>query len=144
MSEKIADFEVKHKGSSYEDRGDGKLISTSNWETEAEIEVYGAVFGTLRVIQDINNPDADCGECSWSGEAFMPDGTKSVGFQSSTWEKAGNHVWKLSMIGRDSKEGAVRTESAVALESLTWSGTVYRVQCIWRSRLCERPALLFS
>ena len=51
MSEKIADFEVKHKGSSYEDGGDGKLISTSNWETEAEIEVYGAVFGTLRVIR---------------------------------------------------------------------------------------------
>ena len=70
MSEKIADFEVKHKGSSYEDGGDGKLISTSNWETEAEIEVYGAVFGTLRVIQDINNPDADSGECSWSGEAL--------------------------------------------------------------------------
>ena len=30
--------------------------------------MYGAVFGTLRVIQDINNPDADSGECSWSGE----------------------------------------------------------------------------
>jgi len=126
MSEKIADFEVKHKGSSYEDGGDGKLISTSNWETEAEIEVYGAVFGTLKVIQDINDPDADSGECSWSGEAFMPDGTKAIGFQSGTWEKAGNHVWKLSMTGRDSKEGAVRTESTIALETLTWSGTVYR------------------
>ena len=102
------------------------LLNPFNWETEAEIEVYGAVFGTLKVIQDINDPDADSGECSWSGEAFMPDGTKAIGFQSGTWEKAGNHVWKLSMTGRDSKEGAVRTESTIALETLTWSGTVYR------------------
>ena len=126
MSEKIADFELKHKGTSYAEGENGKLIASVNWETEGEMEVYGVVYGTLKVVHDISDRDANGGTCSWAGEGFMPDGTKAIGFQSGTWEKAGSHVWKLSMTGRDSKEGAVRTESTIALETLTWSGTVYK------------------
>ena len=61
MSEKVADFELKHKGSSYSEGEDGKLISTSNWETEGDLDVYGAVYGSLKVVHDINDPDADSG-----------------------------------------------------------------------------------
>ena len=140
MSEKVSDFELKHKASSYSEGEDGKLISISNWETEGDMEVYGAVYGSLKVVHDINDPDADSGTCSWAGEGFLPDGSKTIGFLSGTWEKAGNHVWKLSMTGRDSAVGPTRVESTIALETLTWSGTVYKAQQLLRSQSCERLA----
>ena len=126
MSEKVADFELKHKASAYSEAENGKLINISNWETDADMDVYGAVYGSLRVVHDINDPDADTGECSWAGEGFLPDGTKTIGFLSGTWEKAGKHVWKLSMTVRDSAAGNTRVESTIALETLTWTGTVYK------------------
>ena len=126
MSEKVADFELKHKASAYSEAENGKLINISNWETDADMDVYGAVYGSLRVVHDINDPDADTGECSWAGEGFLPDGTKTIGFLSGIWEKAGKHVWKLSMTGRDSAAGNTRVESTIALETLTWTGTVYK------------------
>ena len=126
MSEKVADFELKHKASAYSEAENGKLINISNWETDADMDVYGAVYGSLRVVHDINDPDADTGECSWAGEGFLPDGTKTIGFLSGTWEKAGKHVWKLSMTGRDSAAGITRVESTIALETLSWTGTVYK------------------
>ena len=126
MSEKVADFELKHKASAYSEAENGKLINISNWETDADMDVYGAVYGSLRVVHENNDPDADTGECSWAGEGFLPDGTKTIGFLSGTWEKAGKHVWKLSMTGRDSAAGNTRVESTIALETLTWTGTVYK------------------
>ena len=126
MSEKIADFELKHRGTSYSQNDDGNLVATVNWETEGDMDVYGAVYGTLTVIHDYDNPDADSGTCSWAGEGFAPDGTKTIGFQYGTWEKAGNHQWSLKMTGKDSREGDVSTESHIALETLTWSGSVYK------------------
>ena len=126
MSEKVADFELKHKASSYSEGGNGKLINVSNWESEGDMAVYGTVYGSLRVVHDINDPDANTGSISWADEGFLPDGSKTIGFLSGTWEKAGNHVWKLSMTGRDSAAGETRVESTIALETLTWSGTVYK------------------
>tara|TARA_B110000259_G_C13790989_1_gene312605 strand:+ start:56 stop:481 length:426 start_codon:yes stop_codon:yes gene_type:complete len=125
MSEKIADFRNAHKGTSYAKNAQGKLVAQSNWESVSEIDLYGAVYGTLTVEADINDPDANSGECSWAGEGFSPDGTRTVGFQSGTWEKIGNHKWALKMAGKDSKSGAVYTESEIELETLIWSGTVY-------------------
>ena len=119
MSEKVSDFELKHKASSYSEGEGGKLISISNWETEGDVDFYGAVYGSLKVVHDINNPYAESGTCSWAGEGFLPDGSKTIGFLSGTWEKAGNHVWKLSMTGRDSAVGSTRVESTIALETLT-------------------------
>ena len=52
MSEKIADFELKHRGTSYSQNDDGNLVATVNWETEGDMDVYGAVYGTLTVIHD--------------------------------------------------------------------------------------------
>ncbi len=126
MSEKVADFELKHKASSYSEGGNGKLINVSNWESEGDMAVYGTVYGSLRVVHDINDPDANTGSISWADEGFLPDGSKTIEFLSGTWEKAGNHVWKLSMTGRDSAAGETRVESTIALETLTWSGTVYK------------------
>jgi len=80
----------------------------------------------LKVVHDLNNPNADTGEVSWAGEGFLPDGSKTIGFLSGTWEKAGNHIWKLNMTGRDSEAGNTRVESTLALETLTWTGTVYK------------------
>ena len=104
MGEKIADFELKHKGTSYSQNNDGNLVATVNWETEGDMEVYGAVYGTLTVVHSYSDPDANSGECSWAGEGFSTDGTKTIGFQSGTWEKAGNHEWSLKMTGKDSRE----------------------------------------
>ena len=109
MREKIADFKNAHKGTSYARNAQGKLVAQSNWESISEIELYGAVYGTLTVEADINEPDANSGECSWAGEGFSPDGTRTVGFQSGTWEKIGNHKWSLKMTGKDSKSGGVYT-----------------------------------
>ncbi|MBS25432.1 MAG: hypothetical protein CMQ28_07310 [Gammaproteobacteria bacterium] len=126
MGDKIADFELKHRGSSFSEGENGKLIEVSDWETEGDNEVYGAVYGSLTVVHDINDPDAKTGEIRWAGEGFSPDGTKTIGFQSGTWKMSGNHEWELSMKGRDSKEGDVYTESKIALNTLTWTGTVYK------------------
>ena len=58
MSEKIADFELKHKGTSYSQNSDGNLVASVNWETEGDMEVYGVVYGTLTVIHNYADPDA--------------------------------------------------------------------------------------
>jgi len=39
MSEKVADFELKHKASAYSEGENGKLISVSNWESEGDMQV---------------------------------------------------------------------------------------------------------
>ena len=126
MSEKIADFELKHRGTSYSQNSDGNLVASVNWETEGDMEVYGVVYGTLTVVHNYADPDANSGECSWAGEGFAPDGTKTIGFQSGNWEKTGNHELSLKMTGKDSREGAIYTESNISLETLTWSGAVYK------------------
>jgi hypothetical protein len=125
MREKLADFRHAHKGTSYTQSEKSNLVTKSNWESVSEMDIYGAVYGTLTVEVDFNDPDADSGECTWAGEAFAPDGTRTVGFQSGTWEKIGNHKWLLKMTGKDSKSGAVFSESEIELETLIWSGTVY-------------------
>ena len=125
MREKLADFRHAHKGTSYTQSEKSNLVTKSNWESVSEMDIYGAVYGTLTVEVDFNDPDADSGECTWAGEAFAPDGTRTVGFQSGTWEKIGNHKLLLKMTGKDSKSGAGFTESEIELETLIWSGTVY-------------------
>ena len=63
MGEKIADFELKHKGTSYSQNNDGNLVATVNWETEGDMEVYGAVYGTLTVVHNYSDPDANSNVC---------------------------------------------------------------------------------
>ena len=85
----------------------------------------GTVWGSITFLQDIGDANADGGTCSWAGEGFLPDGSKVIGFREGTWEKSGNHKWKLVMEGEDSSAGKVRTESEIELSTLIWEGTVY-------------------
>ena len=67
MSEKIADFSLKHKGNSYSRNAQGQLVSVTNWETEGDMDVYGTVWGSITFLQDIGDANADGGTCSWAG-----------------------------------------------------------------------------
>ncbi len=71
MSEKIADFKNNHKGTSFAEGEDGKLIEISNWESDGDIDVYGAVYGSLKVVHDINDPDADSGNLFMGRRRFL-------------------------------------------------------------------------
>ncbi len=68
MSEKVADFELKHKASSYSEGGNGKLINVSNWESEGDMAVYGTVYGSLRVVHDVSRQNI------WDQFALNPKG----------------------------------------------------------------------
>ncbi|MEE2641472.1 MAG: hypothetical protein VX768_12660 [Planctomycetota bacterium] len=125
MAEKICDFELHHVNNTYDRQGD-KLLVHVNWKTVSEIEVYGAVFGTLIVEHDMKQPNAEKGNCRWQGEAFLPDGSRAMGWQEGTWETTADHVWKLTMEGWDSLSGNLRTESEMKLETLVWKGTCFR------------------
>ncbi len=126
MSEKITDFKLVHVSNVYSRNDSGKLVSQVNWKTEDDLDVYGQVWGTLTFTQNFDTPDAEGGHVTWAGEGFHPDGSKTIGFQEGTWEKSGNHIWKLEMTGSDSREGGVKTVSEISLEHLTWEGIVYR------------------
>ena len=127
MSEKIADWALHHVNTSYERSGDKGLRAVSNWKTDGDIEHYGAGFGTLTVEHDMNNPNAKSGNCSWQGEAFLPNGDRLMGYFDGTWEASGGNVWKVSMEGWDSLDGNQRLEGEISLAELMFRGTNYRV-----------------
>ncbi|MFL2873259.1 MAG: hypothetical protein ACJZ8M_08005 [Pseudohongiellaceae bacterium] len=56
MSEKIADFTLKHAGTSYSQNSDGNLVATINWETDDDMEIYGAVYGHLNCYSQLWRP----------------------------------------------------------------------------------------
>ena len=125
MPEKICDFALQHVSNTYDRNGD-KLLVHVNWKTDADIDVYGAVFGTLIVEHDMKNPNAKSGACRWQVETFMADGTRVMGWQEGTWETTDEHTWALKMEGWDSLSGDLRTESEMKLETLRWEGAVYK------------------
>lgn len=125
MGEKISDFELKFQGSTQRQDGDN-LVVDANWATESGHEIYGAVFSTTTFTHNINDPDAESGEVSMAGQGMLPDGTRIIGLQKGTWRKDGDHKIKITLRGRDSRDGEVYSESHMALETLTWSGTVYK------------------
>ena len=73
----------------------------------------------------MNEANADSGECSWVGEAFLPDGTKGLGISEGTWEKVGSHKWEIVFEGEDSIVGKMRFEGEIELSTRTFSGAVY-------------------
>ena len=125
MGEKISDFELKFQGSTQRQDGDN-LVVDANWATESGHEIYGAVFSTTTFTHNINDPDAESGEVSMAGQGMLPDGTRIIGLQKGTWQKDGDHKIKITLRGRDSRDGDVYSESRMALETLTWSGIVYK------------------
>jgi hypothetical protein len=125
MGEKISDFELKFQNSTQRQDGDD-LVVDANWATESGHEIYGTVFSTTTFTHNINDPDAEYGEVSMAGQGMLPDGTRIIGLQKGTWQKDSNHKIKITLKGRDSRDGEVYSESHMALETLTWSGTVYK------------------
>ena len=109
MGEKISDFELKFQSSTQRQDGDNLVVDV-NWATESDHEIYGAAFCTT----------------TFTGQGMLPDGTRIIGLQKGTWQKDGNHKIKITLRGRDSRDGEVSSESHMALETLTWSGTVYK------------------
>ena len=126
MSEKIADWTLHHVNTSYERTAERSLRAVSNWKTDGDIEHYGAGFGTLVVEQDMNDPNAKSGTCSWQGEAFLPNGDRLMGAHEGTWDASGGHIWKVTMEGWDSLDGNIRLEGEISLADLTFTGTSYR------------------
>ena len=127
MAEKICDFEFHHINNTYNRDGDTLRVHV-NWKTDTDIEKYGAVMGTLTVEHDMTNPNATSGSCQWQGEAFLPDGSRAMGWAEGTWETTGDHVWTLKMEGWDSLSGKMQSESVMQLETLTWKGTSYKIE----------------
>ena len=125
MGEKISDFELKFQSSTQRQDGDDLVVDV-NWATESDHEIYGAAFCTTTFTHNINDPDAESGEVSMAGQGMLPDGTRIIGLQKGNWQKDGNHKIKITLRGRDSRDGEVYSESHMALETLIWSGTVYK------------------
>ncbi|SVE35019.1 uncharacterized protein METZ01_LOCUS487873 [marine metagenome] len=125
MGDKISDFELKFQSSTQRQDGDNLVVDV-NWATESDHEIYGAAFCTTTFKHDINDPDADSGEVTMAGQGMLSDGTRVIGLHKGTWQKAGVNKFKLSLRGRDSRDGDVYSESQMALETMTWSGTVYK------------------
>ena len=125
MPEKISDFELKFQSSTQRQDGDN-LIVDANWATESDHEIYGAAFCTTTFTHSINDPDAESGEVTMAGQGMLADGTRVIGLQKGTWQKAGINKFNLTLRGKDSRDGEVYSESHMALETLTWAGTVYK------------------
>ena len=125
MPEKISEFELKFQSSTQRQDGDF-IVVDANWSSESDHDIYGAIFCTTTFKHDINDPNADFGEVSMAGQGMLPDGTRVIGLQKGTWKKAGVNEFNLTLRGRDSRDGEVYSESHMALETLTWSGTVYK------------------
>ena len=103
------------------------LRAVSNWKTDGDIEHYGAGFGTMIIQQDMNDPNAKSGTCSWQGECFLPSGDRLMGAHEGTWEALGGNIRKVSLEGWDSLDGNIRLEGEISLAELTFKGASYRV-----------------
>jgi hypothetical protein len=125
MSEKLSEVTLKHVSTIYSTNSNGQVVKRIGWESEGELEVYGEGGGTLTVIENMNEANADSGACSWVGEAFLPDGTRGLGISEGTWAKVGSHKWNIVFEGEDSIVGKMRFEGEIELATRTFTCTVY-------------------
>ena len=51
------------------------------------MEVYGVVYGSLTVVHNYSDPDADTGECSWAGEGLLQMELKQLVFSQALGKK---------------------------------------------------------
>jgi|TARA_B110000263_G_scaffold9949_1_gene8472 hypothetical protein len=125
MSEKIADFSLKHAGSTYTRNEAGQVVSYLNFE--GEVSAYGGVYGTMCVVENFTEASATGGTCTWIGEALNEDGTRLFGSLEGSWEQAPpEHNYKLTMEGEESTGRKTRCEGAIVFgEPATFEGTVY-------------------
>ena len=125
MSEKLAEVSLKYVNTVYSTDSEGRVVKQINWESDGDLDIYGEGYGTLTIIENMSEANATSGPCSWTGEAFLPDGTRGLGISKGTWEKTGEHIWSVNWEGEDSVVGKMRFEGIIELSTKTLSGSVF-------------------
>jgi hypothetical protein len=125
MSEKIAEISLNFINTVYSTDSQGRIVKQINWKSDGDLAVYGEGHGTLTIIENMNEANATGGPCSWTGEAFLPNGTRGLGTANGSWEKSGEHIWSVNWEGEDSIVGKIRFQGQIELSTNTLSGAVY-------------------
>jgi hypothetical protein len=124
MSEQIGEFSLTHAGSTYAKTPEGELANYANFSGTAT--GFGAVFGTLKFQNPLSDMGAKSGECTWSGQAFLDDGTSLGGFGEGTWEQVGDqNKWSVTMNVQVSDGSTHRSEGEIDLATLAFTGKLY-------------------
>lgn len=123
LSEQIGEFSLKHDGNTYGTNSAGEITVASNFKGEAT--EFGAVWGTLTSSHALSDSNATSGEVQWVGDAFLPDGSMLGGIGQGTWERSG-HEWKVTMHVDVSNGDKHRSEGAMDLETLIYSGKLFK------------------
>ena len=124
MSKKIADVSLSFINTVYSTNSDGQIVKQINWKSDQDLPVYGEGYGTLTVVENMHEANAEGGECTWTGEAFLHDGTRGLGVGAGAWRKDGEHEWAVQWDGEDSVAGKVHFEGKIELATKTLIGTV--------------------
>ena len=126
MSEQIGEFSLKHAGSTYAKTLEGELANYANFTGTAS--GYGAVFGTLKFQNPLSDVGSGSGTCTWSGQAFLDDGTSVGGFGEGTWQQIGNeNKWTVNMNVEVSDGSRHRSEGEIDLATLSFTGKMFSV-----------------
>jgi hypothetical protein len=126
MSEQIGEFSLKHAGSTYAKTPEGELANYANFT--GTVSGFGAVFGTLKFQTPLSEVGAGSGTCTWSGQAFLDDGTSAGGFGEGTWEQIGNeNRWAVHVNVEVSDGTRHRSEGESDLATLAFTGKMFSV-----------------
>jgi hypothetical protein len=122
MADPAGEFSLKHQGTTYLKTADG-LDSYANFVGPAT--GFGTVFGTLKVTNPLSGPVATSGPCTWSSQAFLDDGTTVTAHGEGSYEQqAGEQRWQISMQIQISDGSSLRSEGAIDLTTLEFSGKI--------------------
>jgi hypothetical protein len=123
MADSVGEFSHKHAGNAYAKGADGVIVGYSNWEGTAT--GFGTVFGTLSV--PLGKSGASSGSCTWTGQAFLEDGSWVTGEGDGTWQQVeGQHRWKMSFpVIKISNGDRLRCEGEIDLANRTFSGRMF-------------------
>ena len=123
MADSIGEFELTHSGNAYAKNDDGVVIAYANYDGTASD--FGSVLGTLAFA--LPESGATSGKCSWTGQAFPPDGPWTTSSGEGTWEQIeGKHAWKVTIPALKNSEGRVIvSEGVVDLDARTFNGQMF-------------------
>lgn len=114
------EFAFKHLGNMYAKNEDGVVVAYANYEGEATD--FGTVMGTMSF--PLPESGAKSGACTWTGQAFPPDGAWTSSSGDGTWEQIeGKHAWKISLPKIELSDGSIlQSEGEIDLEARTFNG----------------------
>ena len=123
MADSIGEFTFEHTKNVYAKNDDGVVVAYANYEGEAT--GFGTVMGTLAF--PLPDSGATSGSCSWTGQAFPPDGPWTSSFGEGSWTQIeGKHAWKISIPVIEISNGtSLRSEGTVDLEARTFNGQMF-------------------